>query len=97
MLQLCAALVSVYSLYFGRSLEVAGSVFWGTLGAFKDLLLGGDDRKQQQQRSPFPAGPSPPPMTISTILDRHAAASTFMRVLSAAAGSPLFIMCTGAS
>ena len=77
----------------GRSLEVAGSVFWGTFDAVKQLF-GGESHVQQQQQQQQRAGvqsaaPLSPPLSVSTRLDHYAAASLFMRVSAAAGFRPL--------
>ncbi len=76
----------------GRSLEVAGSVFWGTFDAVKQLF-GGEShvqQQQQQQRADVQsAAPLSPPLSVSTRLDHYAAASLFMCVSAAAGFRPL--------
>ena len=61
-----------------RSLEVAGSVLWGTFGAVKELFGVKNEEQQQQQHAPSASS--------TTRLDHHAAASLCMRVSAAAAG-----------
>jgi hypothetical protein len=58
-------------------------VFWGALGAVKDLFDGTKDVQQQQQKQHA----APPPATIATHLDHHAAASLYLRIPDAAAGN----------
>jgi transcription initiation factor TFIID subunit TAF12 len=67
-------------------------VFWGALGAVKDLFDGTKDvqqkqQQQQQQQQQQKQQPAPPPATIATHLDHHAAASLYLRIPDAAAGN----------
>jgi transcription initiation factor TFIID subunit TAF12 len=62
-------------------------VFWGALGAVKDLFDGTKDVQQQQQQQQQKQQPAMPPATIATHLDHHAAASLYLRIPDAAAGN----------
>ena len=85
-----------------RSLEVAGSVLWDTIGAVKQLFgvesslqeeklpkqHNQQQHHQQQQQQQLVSLNKPPPASVTTRLDRHATASLYMRVSAAAAGLP---------